>query len=237
MTFEAENDLERALMRAPSDPSARPEFYRLLLESELFIVGQLGDQTPELGEVTAKNGDRLMIATVEYQGRNYHPVFTALSRLKNFVQDEVQYLSMQGRRLFEATRGADFLLNPGADFGKELPAAEIASIMGSTRVMIGQPSVYPHALIDGLKDVFARDPGVIAAYLVQVSFDTPDDKPHPMIGVVTEGDWQALSGAMADSMKITATTAVDMVRIDPNQPTSIMQALLKTTPFYTRPER
>jgi hypothetical protein len=234
MSFDAENDLERALMRAPSDPSARPEFYRLLMESNLFIIGQIGDHTPEQGEVVARPGERLMIATIAHQGKNYHPVFSALSRLQKFAREEAQYLSMTGRQLFEATRGAHFLLNPGSEYGKELRAEEIVSVMGSTRVMIGQPTVYPQALVDGLKELFARDPGVVAGYLVQVAFDVQGDVPHPLIGVETEGDWQALSNAMGEVLKTAADSVVDMIRIDRAQPTAIVQALLKTTPFYTR---
>jgi len=35
VTFAPENDLESALMRAAKEPAARPEFYRLLLSSDL----------------------------------------------------------------------------------------------------------------------------------------------------------------------------------------------------------
>jgi SseB protein C-terminal domain/SseB protein N-terminal domain len=234
MSFEAENDLERALMRAPTEPEARPEFYRLLLDSQLFVIGQLGEHTPEHAEVAVKGGERLMIATIAHDGRNYHPLFSALSRLQNFVREEVQYLSMTGRQLFDATRGAHFILNPGSEVGKELQADEIAGIMGSTRVMIGQPTVYPQALVDGLKELFARDPGVVAAYLIQVAFESPGEQPHPLIGVETEGDWQALSAAMGEVLKTAADSVVDLVPIERAEPTAIVQALLKTTPFYTR---
>jgi hypothetical protein len=234
MSFEAENDLERALMRAPSEPAARPEFYRLLLDSHLFIIGQIGNQTPERAEIQPKPGESLMIATINHQGTNYHPVFSALSRLQAFVREEVQYLSMPGRQLFEATKGAHFVLNPGAQYGKELRAEEIAAIMGQTRIAVSVPSVYPQALVDALSALFARDAGVIAAYLVQVQFEGQDDKPHPLVGVETEGDWQALSQAMGEAMKDTADTVVDIVRIDRAQPTGITEALLGTSPFYMR---
>jgi hypothetical protein len=35
-------------------------------------------------------------------------------------------------------------------------------------------------------------------------------------------------------LKTAADSVVDMIRIDRAQPTAIVQALLKTTPFYTR---
>ena len=234
MSFEAENDLERALMRAPTEPAARPEFYRLLLDSDLFIIGQIGQQTPERAEIEVKPGENLMIATLTHQGTNYHPVFSALSRLQAFVREEVQYLSMPGRQLFEATKGAHFVLNPGAEYGKELRAEELAAIMGQTRVAIGTPTVYPQALVDALSALFARDAGVTAAYLVQVQFEGQDEKPHPLVGVETTGDWQALSQTMGEAMKNTSDTVVDIVRVDRANPTGITEALLKTAPFYMR---
>lgn len=234
MSFEAENDLERALMRAPTEPEARPEFYRLLLDSPLFIIGQIGNQTPERAEIEPKPGENLMIATLTHQDTNYHPVFSTLSRLQAFVREEVQYLSMPGRQLFEATKGAHFVLNPGAEVGKELRAEEIAAIMGQTRIAVTAPTVYPQALVDALSSLFARDAGVIGAYLVQVQFEGQDDQPHPLVGVETTGDWQALSQAMGEAMKDTTDTVVDIVRIDRAQPTGITEALLKTAPFYMR---
>lgn len=36
------NKLERALERAAKEPASRPEFYRVLLESEVFILGDSG---------------------------------------------------------------------------------------------------------------------------------------------------------------------------------------------------
>jgi type III secretion system (T3SS) SseB-like protein len=233
MSFEAENDLERALMRAPNDPSARPEFYRLLMDSTLFVIGKIeGHQNPQ-GQM---QGDRLMIATIAWEGKNYHPVFSCMARLKAFAPgEEVEFLQLAGRALFSATKGSHFLLNPGSDFGKELSAEELTSIMGQTRVMIGQAKEYPKKLVDPLKDFFARTPQVKAAHIVQIAFEGKDEPPHPLIGIDAEGDWQALSQQIGEVMKTAEfDSLVDMVPINRNDPGGVMQALLKTPPFYAR---
>ena len=240
MTFEPENALEHALQRAITEPAARPEFYRLLLDSELFVIGQLAGPSPEKRESGAQANDRLMIATLAYKEREYHPVFSALSRLQNFAREDVQYLAIAGRTLFEASRGAQFLLNPASECGKELRAEEIASILSDPanqpmRVRIGQPTVYPTALVDGLKDLFASRSEVVAAHLIEIAVEGSDDPPHPMIGVETEGDWQALSQTMGEVMKATPLeTIVDMLPLDRAKPTGIMRALLQAPPFYSR---
>jgi hypothetical protein len=242
VTFEPENALEKTLQRAMREPEARPEFYRLLLESELFVIGQIAP--PEGGEATAQTGGRLMIATLPFEGRDYHPVFTALSRLKTFVpDDDVAHLAIAGRTLFEASRGANFLLNPASEIGKELRAEEIASVLGSPanqqmRVQMRPPTTYPTALVAGLKDLFARSPEVIAAYLMEIAIEGQNEPPHPMIGVETEGDWQGLSQAMGEVLKATPLeTIVDLLPIDRAAPTGLMQALLQSPPFYAREPR
>ena len=48
MTFNPENDLERALQRAMAEPALRAEFYRQLLDSNLFVIGQIGLTQGEL---------------------------------------------------------------------------------------------------------------------------------------------------------------------------------------------
>ena len=39
MPFIAENELEQALVKAVKNPAAAPDFYRLLLESNLLVLG------------------------------------------------------------------------------------------------------------------------------------------------------------------------------------------------------
>jgi hypothetical protein len=237
MAFEPENPLEKALQSAITEPMARPEFYRLLLASELFIIGQIAGETP--GEPQADAHDRLMIATVEYKGKPYHPVFSAVSRLKEFVDDDAQFMGMAGRQLFMAAKGAQFLLNPGSECGKELTADEIASALARSndraRAAIGPPAVYPHGLVDSLSALFATRPEVKAAHLVQIAFEGQNEPPHPLIGVDHDGDWQALSQVIGEVLKEAQTdTVIDMIAIDRAQPTDVMQALLKTPPFFAR---
>ena len=49
--------LEQALRLAATDPAARPDFYRLLLEAEIFVIGE-SELLPE-GAWTAKEGESI----------------------------------------------------------------------------------------------------------------------------------------------------------------------------------
>jgi hypothetical protein len=119
MTFEPENPMEEALMRAES-PAARREFYRLLLTSDVLVVGR-----------KAEDG-RLQIVTSERDGQKYVTVFTSQTRLKNHVQKTVNTLTMNGRLLLERTRGVTLLFNLSDEYGGEIKPAEVERILGES---------------------------------------------------------------------------------------------------------
>lgn len=245
VTFVPENDLESALMRAAKEPAARPEFYSLLLSADLFIIGKVEGRSASDTANTIQPGEQIQIARGEINGKSFHPVFSSLKRLEENNRDGGDWLSLNGRSLFEMTKGATFVLNPGSDYGKELLADEIAWMLSPatarqiqidkpTQVLIGQPAVYPQALVDALKTHFATRPEVSAAYLVQIGY--ADQKPHPLIGVETRGDWKTLSDSIG---RIVAAAApgqiVDATPIDRAEKDGLSPALIRTQPFYTRP--
>ena len=236
MAFEPENDLERALMRAPSEPAARPEFYRLLLESPLFVLGDMS------------GGNSMRLGTVRHGEHEYHLVFSALSRLQAFVAKPENYLELKGRDLFSAARGAYFMLNPGADYGKELLPDEIAHLLDpkpshrevtvekETQVLIGQAKDPPTALMEALATAFRARPDVLTAYIAQIHYPDPDEKPHPLIGVEALGAWEPVSaeiGRVVDGLHLGLTVdAVPIVRGASNN--TLSDALLRYPPFYKR---
>ena len=120
MTFVPENDLEAALVRAATEAAARPEFYRLLLTSTLFVIARIEGRKLTPGNNTIQAGERMQIATGDLNGKRFHPVFTSLKRLQEANPENADWLSLNGRALFETTKGATFVLNPGVQYGKEL---------------------------------------------------------------------------------------------------------------------
>jgi SseB protein C-terminal domain/SseB protein N-terminal domain len=235
MDFVPENDLEKALVRAVTEAAARPEFYRQLLGSDLLILGSL-------------DGSRLQIVSVQGKGTSMHPVFSSLTRLRAYIRDKQDYLELNGRSLFEMTKGATFVLNPNSPYGKELLPGEIEALLDpqahvakpitldkATKVLIGQPSDYPHDLVDALKSEFAKRPDVLAAYLVQIAFEGRDEPPHPMIGVETTGDWNTVSALIGrTAAMVNPGMLLDAAPVDRNKPyDSFTRNFLQTTPFYT----
>lgn len=199
--FIPENALEQRLVAATHDPAARPDFYRELVRSDIFVINARPDPAPA-GRRIVEEGATLALMPVEVNGRSFLPIFSSLQRLQSAVREPVSYLAMNALEFMKITSGADLLLNYGSAYGKELLAAEVASIVDGTifrpaeryvvqeetPILIGQPTVPPVELLDVLRRLFRRMPSVAAAYsalyvnrarseqpLTLIAIDAPDD--------------------------------------------------------------
>ncbi|MSP94091.1 MAG: hypothetical protein EXR00_02380 [Alphaproteobacteria bacterium] len=238
-----ENDLERALLRAQTEEDARPEFYRLLMEAELFVIGDVVDAAGTKQEGIPP-GAQLRLAGIEHDGHSYHLIFTSMKRLETFAGEPASYFRIPARQLFLATKGAHFMLNAGDELGKPLMPDEIDYLLNpplptegavpeeGTRVKLSHPSPYPHVLVKALKTMFARNPNVLAAHLLTISYND-NDYPHPLIGVEVADDWPGVSKEIGNVLKAAnAGTVVDMMPLNRANPEGVARALLETPPFY-----
>ena len=234
--FTPENHLEERLVAASSDPAARPDFYRQLIASNIFVVNQ----------GSASEG-QLKIAAVEYDGKSYLPIFSSLTRLQTTIRGEVTYLAMNALEFMKMTRGAKLLLNPGSDYGKELLPGEIASIIDGTiwkpsssytttkdtQVLIGQPARYPEELVQVLKRVFARNENVRAAYVAHFFNPATGDRAHTLVAIDADGDWDRIvseAGMAANGVTI-PDPPVDFMQL---RGASLESYFRSVEPFYRR---
>lgn len=253
MTFTPVNDLEHSLLKAAKDPAARPAFYRALTQERLFVI-KVGP-APEREETRMiSEGTRLNLRLIDFNGSPYAAAFTSVDRIAEAVSEKVGYIGMQGKDLLDMLRGQDIVINPGAAQGKVLTRAEIESILdgsifrpaetldvGGKQIVLGQPRVYPRELVEALRRLFARSPGVKAAYLAHAFIPGVDKAPHSIIGVEVE--------PTADSSKIIGDAGlmvrelgvlgdgqvVDFVQVKPDTTDTAASYLRQeTVPFYKR---
>jgi hypothetical protein len=125
--FEPVNALETLMQSAAADPAKIPDFYRALLDSELYIL------TPELelgGRRSLKPNEPINIATVEFQGKPWHPAFTAPERVSAYLKEPETCLEAKARDLFALLPpGSNFWLNPQSECQKPLPGDEISLLL------------------------------------------------------------------------------------------------------------
>jgi hypothetical protein len=244
MPFISENKLEEALVAAVKNPATAPNFYRLLLESDLLVLGAVEGQDMGQAKFSLEPGGRLALVTGEKSdGQKFLPVFTSLARMQAYVKDEAKYLAIKGRDLFETTRGAPLLLNPASEYGKELSPQEIEHLLApqtaddleprAAKTIMGEAD-YPMELVNALTALFGARADVQTAWMIQVTFADRGLQPHPLIGIETTGDMASL---VQQIERIAESAAPDMVfdvqRVDRKNPLGMADALLQAEPFYT----
>lgn len=251
MAFTAENALEAALIKAADDPAYRPQFYRDFCAADIFFI-QHGKEPPATaGQTTLEAGTSVQIQSIEYEGLPYIPIFTSLPRLQLVLSSEVAYMAMNAKAFMEMTQGANLALNPGSEYGKTFPCAEVAAILdGSiwqpqehytaekdTQVMLGLPKEYPQELVQALSRYFATQKCVKRAWLAH--FYNPEDghPAHTLIAVEAATDdfarLSAETGIVINSVPI-PNPPVDLIQITGNG--GIEEHFLQgdEKPFYTR---
>lgn len=221
------SSLERALRLAATDPAARPDFYRELLEAEVFVIGD-AQPRPE-GEWTAQEGESISLQHwTKGDGTVVLPFFSSLVALQRAVEHEVTYYQLPARALLEMTQGATLVLDPRSEYGKEFAPGEIAALLAGglthpaerrvvaedTQVLLAQPAERPEALIAGVRAFLDKRPAVRRAWLALMHIPSQDQEPHLVIGVEADGEVETLLGEIGNvAADLSDSGPVDLVQV------------------------
>jgi SseB protein N-terminal domain len=126
--FEPENKLETLMQAAAADPGAVPDFYKTLLETEIYILTPEAPLEPGRRR-SMKYNEKISVATVEYQGLKWHPAFTSKKRISDYVKEQETCLGAVAKNIFGMMPDSNFWLNPLSECQKPLPASEVALLM------------------------------------------------------------------------------------------------------------
>jgi len=246
---EPSNDLERKLKHAADDPASRPEFYRALMEADVFVIG-FTDSVGE-GVNTIPAGAKLSIVNWEKNdGTPIIPFFTSLESLQRALKEESKYVALPAKSFFEMTLGSFLVLNPASPYSKEFFSNEIQALLETgmnhapktrivqkeTKVLLGQPANYPSAMVSSLTALLAKHSAVKAAYLCLMHDPSSTEKPSLVVGF--EGDTD-LSEAMKEAGSVAADTApkgelVDFAVLKRGEPGISDYMFQSVKPFYER---
>lgn len=249
------NKLEEILVAACTEPSARPEFYRLLLESELFLLTP--DSPATEGRRILKEAENVSFVHLQNANGSFLPIFTSQQRLQEIVNQIGQtygFLALLGKDLFPilAQHPQRTLLNPGLSYGKELTADEIRRIADgsivqhesrvvqkTTQVLIGQPAKYPTELIAALQKLFAKHESIQAAYLGWIHDPSSKEPPHLIIGIETTGDMKKISqeAGITSQGLLGEGEFVDFIQVGGGTGSLDSYFKKQTKPFYQKSEK
>ncbi|MFC5431088.1 enhanced serine sensitivity protein SseB C-terminal domain-containing protein [Paraburkholderia denitrificans] len=248
MYVERENDVERLLRLAATEPAYRPEFARTLLQAEVFILGY---PEGELVQGTLRTGANVAVKSwCRPDGSPVIPFFTSEKAMRLAIREEEKYLRLPARSLFEITRGAALVLNPQLDYGKEFIPAEVEALLSTgvsnpgttrivrqeTKVLIGKPRVWPEDMAQSVTKLLAGRREVKAAYLALMHDASIDEQPHLLFAIELEGeDLQVLRdvGAVADEY-VKSYGPTDVMRIAPGDSGLAGHFYQNDKPFYER---
>jgi hypothetical protein len=244
-----ENPLEQSLRLAASEPAHRPEFCRLLLASTVFVLGS-SDQ-PMDGKGTLQAGAKIQIQNwAKPDGSPIIPFFSSLAALQCAIEQQTNYLALPAKSLFEMTRGAHLILNPKSDYGKEFVPAEVGALLSegvsslpdkriiekATQVLLGQPKIYPSAMVTSLATLFSKRKDVKAAYLVLMHDTSIDKEPHLVVGIEAENNFEeiVLDAGVVVSSSLPKNECVDFIRVIPGEAGVCGYMIKNIKPFYER---
>lgn len=248
-----ENELERLLKLAVSEPAHRPAFFRELLDATVLILGD-SEQVQQGGDITLNADTPVNIQHWEKQdGGSIIPFFTSVDVLQKAVEDEQPFIAMPARVLFEITQGADLFLNPKAEYGKEFYPEEVAMLLATggvskpaeryidkdTQILLGQPEEYPSAMIDALTTLFSQRKPVRRAFLALMHDQAVDEKPNLLIGLEVDGEQGDIEALINEAGSVASETApndepVDFCLVSEKERGVSHYLITHTQPFYQR---
>ncbi|HEY0290984.1 MAG TPA: enhanced serine sensitivity protein SseB C-terminal domain-containing protein [Hansschlegelia sp.] len=223
--FNPENDLEQALVRAAEEPAHRVAFLTAFLDAELSLaLVDSGD---------AKDG--YVVPEVTQDDLAFVPVFTSDGRVKAMFGDEKLMIVRQTfRQILEQLDDANFVLNPGSDYGREFTSGDVAAMLdghferaaegfdeepgdegGEVPTLVGKPSPMPTHLTAPLAAMFATIPEVRAAHIAQALFADEEGVKRLVIGLSADGDIDAVFDRIGDVLEEAAkpTDVIDFVSV------------------------
>ena len=133
--FEPENELESALIKATKDPDYWPKFYKIFLESDIFVF--INKEPP--------SEEKMFIVTekteVEFIARKIGekaclPIFSSLTRLNDYIGNrKMGCIRIRASDLLESIDPTlTVMLNLNSAYGKEFTPSEIRRLLNSETV-------------------------------------------------------------------------------------------------------
>ena len=209
--FEPENDIERLLMRASTQPSERPAFARAIVDAQVFVV--LVPDRPIVpgpdGNTTVPEGTKLSLPSAVRGEERLIPFFTAPSRARLWYTGDHIVAPEQTRDLFGRYPDKPFVLNPGSDYGKDYTPPEVQRMLAGQfddgpqtivtqapeKMLLAHPKEIPTDLIEALGREFETVKAVRGAWLM-LAMHAGQAEQSWMLGVDHEGSWQEVRDAI-----------------------------------------
>jgi hypothetical protein len=209
------NALEQALHNAAIDDNKVEIFYKLMMESRVFILGKPAKELPNTDFVLSDDDELLINHWESDEDKSpVIPFFTSLQTLQRTIPEDEPYLEVPTEALFRMTMGVPMVLNPNTEYGMEFSPEDVVSLLGSDTVNneellmsdeeYDEDGVYleylrgtPEKLIQTMTAILGDYSEIEAAYLAVIHEPAVDAEPHLLVGIKGNGDLDATIEAIA----------------------------------------
>lgn len=248
MQSKHENPLERLLRDATSEIGLRPEFYRCLLEADVFVPIEPAPGQGRDGTIAA--GSTLAIKTlVRNDGVGVIPFYSSAHALFEASPMGEKCVSMRVRDLFESRSDMHFHLNPFSAFGREFPPHEVASLLSSgvpdasmqeiqteDDFNLASPRNPPAHVLDSLRVLFSRNSQVESAFVADVIPRGAIEPTSLLIAIEVSSDHERILREAAAIVREhdQQRPTIDLMFIERNGSDPSTYFFTDASPFYTR---
>jgi hypothetical protein len=238
------SSLRELLKAAATDPARRPEFFRGLMESHVFVLGW-ANQPPVHGRAQA--GTSVNVLGWKDESGPITPFFSSEETLQLALDrrpgTDRRYVRMPARALFEIVGGNQLVLDPDAPYGRTFTGEEIAALLdgrdigyephvlqNDTAVQVGAAAHIPSDLPRVLSDYFGRRP-VVRAHLGWIAYPETGEDGYLIVVVAKDRDAAMRGFGMLQLGDITGGRTVDAMVVPPSQREHLLSDV---PPFYER---
>ena len=249
------NALEQALHNAAIDEHKVEVFYKLMMESRVFILGKPAKELPDTNFVLSDDDELLINHWESDEDKSpVIPFFTSLQTLQRTIPEDEPYLEVPTEALFRMTLGVPMVLNPNTEYGMEFSPEDVVSLLGSDSVNNNQElmdggdydedGVYlellrepPEKLIQTMTEVLGDFSEVEAAYLAVIHEPSADPEPHLLVGIKGHGDIdaaiEAIAGRIPEDDNDSDFEMFDFFTINDDDPEISDFLVEQVKPFYS----
>ncbi len=230
--------LESLLKLAAVESIHRTAFFRALLDATVLVLVKGSAPAGDESDMACTIGNGMNILHWEkHDGESIIPFFTSVKALQQALrqaegeQTDVEkqpFVAMPVRVLFEMTQGAHLFLNPKSEHGKEFWPQEVAMLLKTgglaqptemivdkeRQILLGQPEIYPSAMIDALIQLFSQRKPVRRAFMALMHDKSIDEQPNLLIGLEVEGSEDEIDRLIQDAGNVASDHAPDDRPVD-----------------------
>lgn len=237
---------------------ARHEFYTILINSQVFVLGRPQDESAKPGEGprAIKPDDQFLINACPHpfiKDQKALPFFSSLEHLKRAAPPNSQYMGFSALHILSMSleMGLPLILNPGFQVNKLFAKEEVEFLLKSTveepfeqryyapgsKVYLSSPEKYPQEMVGALLDFLPKYPEIKAAYLAVMKEESEEAQPVLVIGFEAEsGDLSEMFRAAGPLVGEYAEEGmpIDFAKIQAGERGLSQYFLEKADPFYRR---